>query len=305
MRYLLALLISLLPLTASAAPRVVADIAPVHSIAAAIMQGASTPELLVPATADVHGIALRPSDARRLSEADIVFWIGPALSPWLSDPLDSLAPQAQRIALTELDLPTLLPTRENAAFEAHDHDHDHDEHATDAPIDPHIWLAPENAIRIAAHMAQVLGEADPVNAALYQANATQLAARIEAASAVVETTLAPHANGAFIVLHDAYHYFEDRFGIAATAAISASDAAAPGAARLQAVRALIAETPNLRCLFAEPQQADAQARQIAQDTGLYLATLDPMGVDLPPGPALFPELIENLAASLAECLAKD
>jgi zinc transport system substrate-binding protein len=120
----------------AAAPRVVADIAPVHSIIARVMDGAGTPELLMPPGASPHGYALRPSEAARLDAAEIVFWIGPDLTPWLEGPLDALAPGAAHVELARAEGVTVLPMREGGPFEAHDHDHDHDhDHADHAGHD--------------------------------------------------------------------------------------------------------------------------------------------------------------------------
>jgi len=117
-------------------PKVAVDIAPVHGLVAQVMEGVGSPELVIPLGADPHGYAMRPSEARALAQADIVFWVGPSLTPWLADPIETLAAQAQHITLSEVDGITLLPMRQDARFEAHDHgDHAHgddeDAHAHD------------------------------------------------------------------------------------------------------------------------------------------------------------------------------
>ncbi|WP_261399872.1 zinc ABC transporter substrate-binding protein [Leisingera daeponensis] len=109
-------------------PRVAADIAPVHGLVARVMQGLGEPALVVPPGASPHGYAMRPSEARALDQADVVFWLGGALTPWLEGPLEELAGDAHRIELLEAAGTTVLPFREGARFEAHAHDEEHADH---------------------------------------------------------------------------------------------------------------------------------------------------------------------------------
>ncbi|NVK13749.1 MAG: zinc ABC transporter substrate-binding protein [Rhodobacteraceae bacterium] len=123
-------------------PRVAADIAPVHGLVARVMQGLGEPALVVPPGASPHGYAMRPSDARALDQADVVFWLGEALTPWLEGPLEELAGDAHRIELLESEGTTVLPFREGARFEAHAHDDqeehgDHDDHGHEDHAEGH------------------------------------------------------------------------------------------------------------------------------------------------------------------------
>ena len=119
-------------------PTVAVDIAPVHSLVARVMEGVGTPALVIPAGASPHEYTLRPSEAQALQDADLVFWMGSDLTPWLDGAIDTLAANAAVVSLLEADGITLLDFREDALFEAHDHgdhgdhdDHGHDDHADD------------------------------------------------------------------------------------------------------------------------------------------------------------------------------
>ncbi|MEO1639326.1 MAG: zinc ABC transporter substrate-binding protein [Pseudomonadota bacterium] len=115
-------------------PNVAADIAPVHALVARVMDGVGTPDLVIAPGASPHEYSLRPSEAAALQDADLVFWVGEGLTPWLEGAIDNLATSASVTALLEADGITTLPFRESALFEAHDHDHgehdhgDHDDH---------------------------------------------------------------------------------------------------------------------------------------------------------------------------------
>jgi zinc transport system substrate-binding protein len=101
---------------AAEAPRVVTDIAPVHALVAQLMKGVGEPELLVPATVSEHGFALRPSQAAALQEAQLVVTVGAGLTPWLDEPLSTLASAAQPVVLTDVAGTVLLPARTVAIF---------------------------------------------------------------------------------------------------------------------------------------------------------------------------------------------
>jgi zinc transport system substrate-binding protein len=132
----LTLTTSLLAVSAAQAdaPNVVADIPAVHSLVAQIMDGVGEPSLLMPPGASPHGYAMKPSEAAALQEADMVFWIGEDLTPWLHDSIDSIAAKAVSVELLEAEGTETLEFRETALFEdghddhghgGHDHDKDH------------------------------------------------------------------------------------------------------------------------------------------------------------------------------------
>lgn len=297
-RLALLLLAALLarPILAAEPPRIVTDIAPVQSLAA--MVTGETPVALLPPGADAHGYSMRPSDARALSRADVIFWIGPALTPWLADATETLGEDATRVELLDTPGLTLLHPREGAAFGTHDHG----EGTSQGTVDPHIWLDPRNAAAIVTRMAEVLASADPDRATLYEQNAATARDTLAALEDEIAARLAPVTGTPFLVAHDAFHYFEARFGIEAAGALSASDAAAPGAARLGKVQAL-ARDLGIACIFVEPQQPDRLAEQLAAETGARLAPLDPLGTGLEPGASLYPRLMRDMAEAIADCLA--
>ncbi len=296
----------------AAAPRVVADVAPVHSIVTRVMDGAGTPELLMPPGASPHGYALRPSEAARLDGAEIVFWIGPDLTPWLEGPLDALAAGARHVELARAAGVTVLPMREGGPFEAHDHaddaGHDHDEHDhagdhghAEGAADGHLWLDPANAAAIAAAVAAELAALDPGNAALYAANAAAFSTELTALEAEIKATLDPLRGRPFVVFHDAYQYFEAAFDLPAAGSISLGEADAPSAARVAEIRDRIA-AEGVACVFAEPQFEPRLVATVIEGSQARSGTLDPVGAGLDPGPGLYPALLTGLARGFADCL---
>ena len=293
-------------------PRVAVDIAPIHSLVAQVMEGIGMPDLIIQPGATPHEYSLRPSEAAALQSADLVFWIGPDLTPWLEEAIETLAPAADLTTLMDIDGTVQLEFREDAVFEAHDHsdhadedDHDdHDDHADHgdhAGHDPHAWLSPKNAMTWLEVIAGRLSAVDPVNSDAYVANAASGRAVIEALMDEVDATLDPVRGRAFIVFHDAYQYFETDFDISASGAISISDASDPSPARIAEIRGQIAEQ-GVDCVLAEPQFNPGLVATVLRGSDAQMGIVDPLGADLELGAELYPQLIRNLSNALAECL---
>lgn len=298
--------------TAIAAPSVVASIKPVHSLVSAVMAGVGEPTLIVKGSASPHTYALRPSDAGALEAAEIVFWTGHGMELFLGDALETLATGATVVELADAPGITLLPVREGGAFEAHAHDeagheeehahdadeHDHDEHGEG---DMHFWLDPQNAKLMVTQIATTLAEADPENATAYQANAEAELVRLDVLEAELAAMLAPVADKPFIVFHDAYQYFEARFGLNLAGSVTVTPDTMPGAARIDELKAKLAEL-GVTCVFAEPNFEPTIISAITEGTPAKAGVLDPEGGALAEGVDLYPDLLRGLATSLVDCL---
>lgn len=299
------------------APKVVVSIKPIHSLVAAVMQGVGEPALLVRGGASPHSYAMKPSDAKALSAADIVVWVGPELEGFLEKPLKANAPKAKLLTLMELKGLTLLESREGGAWEAHDHGHEshdhkghdhkthdhkgHDHGDEHEELNSHIWLDPANARAIVVATAEALAARDPADAEAYRTNADRTLQALDALDAELKATLAPLKDKPFVVFHDAYQYFEARYDLSAVGSITVSPDRRPSAKRLSAIRAKIGGL-GAACVFAEPQFEPALVQTVVEGTKAKTGVLDPEGADLAEGVALYPTLLRNLAASLRGCL---
>lgn len=300
---LLAGLIALPVLAAPSPPDVVVTVKPLHSLVSGVMQGVGEPYLLVRGAANPHAFALRPSDAKALSGAELVVWAGPGVETFLEKPLSTLARSAQVLTLVKEPSVRVLPVRKGGAWEAHDHDHAHEDRP-DAELgsDGHVWLDPLNAKAITDLIAARLSALDPARAPAYQANAARQKQSIDALDAEMRAALSPLKDRPFIVFHDAYHYLEDRYGLNATGAITVSPDQPPGAARLSALRERINQAGAV-CIFAEPQFEPALVRTLAQGTKARTGVLDPEGANIPDGPDLYGQLMRFNLRSLVDCLS--
>lgn len=284
-----------------AAPEVVVSLKPLHSLIAGVMAGAGEPALLIEGAGSPHGASLRPSQARALSDADLVFWAGAELEGSLVRPIAALAGEARVIALAEAPGLTLLEAREGGVWEAHDGAH---QEAAEGPRDLHLWLDPDNGRRIIELAARALGDADPANADLYGSNAAAMTARLETLDRELNGRLAAVRSRPFVVFHDAYQYFERRYGLNAVGAITVNPERPPGARRLGEIRNKINELGAV-CLFSEPQFEPALVDTVIQGTAARSGMLDPLGAGLPAGPEAYFELLRGLAEALAACLTPE
>lgn len=297
-------------------PRVVTDMPITASLVQQVMGDLGTPDLLLDRGADPHHFQMRPDQARQLSQADLLVWIGPEMTPWLERATDSLAADATSLLLLAVPQTHRRTYAENAAHDhghddehGHDEDHDegHDEHADEhghdhSGIDPHAWLDPENGRLWLDAIARSLSAADPENADSYAANAARARDDIAALDTELRADLAPLADKRFAVFHDAYGYFIQHFGLSPAIAVSLGDASTPSAGRLSAIRDQIV-TEAAICAFPEANHDPRLIATAIEGSSAKLgAALDPSGSAHTPSPELYAQTLRGLAQALTDCL---
>ncbi len=285
--------------------KVVATIKPIHSLLSGLMEGVGTPTLLVEGAASPHSFALKPSAVRAINAADVFVRVSETLEPFTGKVVRALPDSVRLVTLEEAPGVKLLKRRSSGTFEAHAHDGAQDAMHEDAnpPAgkDGHIWLDPDNAKAIVTYLAQVLAEAKPEAAERLHANAQRVNARIDALTAGLESELRPLRGKPFVVFHDAYQYFERRFGLDAVGAITLSPEVQPSAKRLTELRHKIKSLKAV-CVFAEPLFQPNLVAAVTEGTSARSGTLDPNGSRLNPGPDLYFDLMRNIGAGLDACL---
>ena len=296
--------------------KVVASIKPIHSLASYLMDGVGKPNLIVDGYASPHGFAMKPSHAKMLQNADLIFWVGEDLENFLEKPLKSIAKKAEKIELMEINGLKKLKFRERNIFESHDDhghkekkhddhghkekkhdDHGHEKHAH-GEHDPHIWLDPLNAKVILSEMAEHLVEKDPSNASTYKSNLKKAHKALDNLTKKIKSDL----KGDFksIVFHDAYQYFEKRFDVNVLGAFTVNTDVLPGAEQLAEIREII-EHDEITCVFSEPQFNPDIIKAVAKDMKISTGVIDPLGATLDPGKNLYFDLIRNMYASFKSC----
>jgi zinc transport system substrate-binding protein len=299
---------------AAADLNVTVTIKPIHALVAQVMEGVDTPALLITGASSPHTYALKPSDAKALYASDVVFRVSEAVEPFTARIVKALPENVRVVTLSEAPGVEQLDVRSGDTFEAHGHGQDtHDDHHDDgaeadhhdehAAHDGHVWLDPANARHMVAEIARVLSEVSPQNAQRFKENAARASAGIAELEKSITAELAPIKGRPFVVFHDAYQYFEHRFGLTAVGSITVSPEVQPSAKRLTEIRRKIAAL-DARCVFAEPRFQPNLVNAVIEGTQAHSGTLDPEGTMIDPGPEAYATLIKNLAAGLRSCLGE-
>jgi len=316
--------------------KVVTSIKPLHSLASYLMDGVGKPDLIVDGYASPHGFSMKPSHAKMLQNADLIFWVGEGMENFLEKPLNSIAKKAEKIELMETKGLQVLKFRERNIFDEHDHDdhddhakkeddhddHDHDDHGkkeehddhddhakkeddhddheghNHGEYDAHIWLDPINAKVILFEMSKHLIELDAKNESVYRDNLSKAYNEIDKLTKDVTAEL--DQSVASIVFHDAYQYFEKRFNVNILGAFTVNADVMPGAEQLAEIREII-EHDKVSCVFSEPQFNPDIIKAVAKDMNIKTGVIDPLGATLDPGKDLYFDLIRNMSASFKGC----
>ncbi len=290
------------PVAAGAAEQVVATFKPVHSLVSAVMAGVGEPYLIMKGTASPHSYRMRPSDARVIGKARVIFLIGESVESTLAGPIRKLGGKARVVELREVPGLVRMPLRKGGAFVGDDHDHSHGHGHEGEAFDMHVWLDPVNAGLMALVIARELSEADPANAAKYQANADAVIAGLDELTAKLDAELAPVRDKPFIVLHDAYQYFEKRFGLRAVGSAVVGTSRSPSVRRVRELSKKVRDL-GVVCVFAGRRYDRRFVKLITEGTKARGGTVDPVGTAIKPGPGMYSTLMRDMAASFRRCLA--
>ena len=321
--------------SAKAEVNVVTTIKPLHSLVSSVMKGIGEPSLIIEGTNNPHTFVFKPSHAKMIEEADIIFWIGEDLEAFMEKPLDSLAEKAQVISFMELSSIEKLKFREKNIFDDHDghedeheghededdhghkdddHDDDHDGHEDEheghdddhndahahahGEFDAHIWLDPVNAKKMVLEIAHELSDLDPNNKVKYENNAN---ATIKSLDELVDSNKKILSkNISYVVFHDAYQYFEKRFGVIPAGALTLNPDVLPGAKQISDIQDVINDK-GIKCIFSEPQYNPKIIETLGNDMNISTGVMDPLGAYIEAGLSMYGELINEIANSIKNC----
>ena len=321
--------------SAKAEVNVVTTIKPLHSLVSSVMKGIGEPSLIIEGTNNPHTFVFKPSHAKMIEEADIIFWIGEDLEAFMEKPLDSLAEESQVISFMALSSIEKLKFREKNIFDDHDghedeheghededdhghkdddHDDDHDGHEDEheghdddhndahahahGEFDAHIWLDPVNAKKMVLEIAHELSDLDPNNKVKYENNAN---ATIKSLDELVDSNKKILSKDiSYVVFHDAYQYFEKRFGVIPAGALTLNPDVLPGAKQIADIQDIINDK-GIKCIFSEPQYNPKIIETIGNDMKISTGVMDPLGAYIDAGPSMYSDLINGIANSIKDC----
>ena len=280
--------------------KVVTTIKPIHSLVAGVMDGLGSPSLIVDGSNSPHNFSLKPSHAKMIEDAEIIFWVGEDLETFMIKSLESIANNATKVSFMDLDNITKLKFKEENILEVEGYDDDHDDHYkhADGEFDAHIWLDPKNAIEIVNEIAKTLSLKDPNNKNVYYSNAEKLNHSLN--ELIKKINLSINKDARFIVFHDAYQYFEKRFDVSSAGALILNEEALPSAKKVSEIHKII-KKQNINCIISEPQFNPNIIKSIAQDSSILTGSFDPLGSSFDTNKNLYFEMILSLSNSLKDC----
>lgn len=292
-------------LSAPASAAVVASIKPLGFIAAAIADGVTPVEVLLPDGASEHDYALRPSDVKRLQGADLVVWVGPEMEAFISKTASAFPAQKN---LELASLPAVKPLLITGAEEEDEHHDEGDEHHDEAhehhhhgQYNMHLWMSPEIARQSAVAIHQKLLELMPQSKDKLDANLEQFESELATSDAQIARQLAPVKGKGYFIFHDAYSYFEKHYGLTPLGHFTVNPEIQPGAQRLHQIRTQLVEQ-KATCVFAEPQFRPAVIDAVARGTQVRKGTLDPLGMGISLGKDSYVKFLSQLSSQYESCL---
>ena len=265
---------------------VIVSIPPLHMIAKEIMKGTGEPRLLIEGNTSPHDFALKPSQAGLITHAKVIFWIGKDLEHGLHSSIE----RAETVKVV-----TFL---NHEGMKIHQLEHDHDGHHNHhhGLQDPHLWLDPENAIKVAQIMAETLSQLDPEHKEIYEKNTEAFIESVRKASENLKEKLSSLKGVKFAVFHNAYQYFQKAYGLTAPQSLTLNPEQSLKITRLREMEKKIKQG-HIKCLFTEPQFPQKIVDTLTDETSLKVATLDPLGTR----EISYVELLERLGQNIINC----
>ncbi|WP_421849273.1 zinc ABC transporter substrate-binding protein ZnuA [Marinomonas sp.] len=327
-KLLLALGVSALSPLALAKPVIATSISPVSMIVAAIAGDKAEIQQIVSSTASPHDFAMRPSDLKKIINADTVVWVGESLESFLEKPLENAGKEESSIEWLALDGMALHnfakehhhDDHDHEAHDDHDHesheDHDHESHEDHDHVahddhgheghhhdgvDPHVWLSPDNARVLAKAVTARLVLLDSANAEYYKDNLASFEKGLSVKDAEIRKAMNKVNKVPYIVFHDGYSYFEQHYGLSHAGEITVSPERKPGAKKVAEIRHEI-EEHNVQCVFSEPQFSPAIVKTLLEGSDVKTAPLDPLGSKVKMGTNAYFSFLDSLSGQFLSCL---
>jgi len=294
-RFLFLIVLLLCSQSLLAAPKVLVSIQPLQLIAQTILGEEGTSEVLLPPGGSPHSFSLRPSDSRRVAQADAFFWIGPDLEVFLQKLAERKPQQSHALqTVSGLELLYYEDAHGHDEHELKQHDHDH----PPGGLDAHLWLSSHNARVIAAFMASEFARLQPSAADRYQTNLQAFKHELDALDEELSALLQPVRSKPFFVFHEAFNYLEHSYGLEHRGVFALSAEVQPGARHVQQMRQTL-EQAGASCIFYEPPAPPRLAHSLAKDLPVRLQELDPLGSKVDS----YPALLQSMAVAMQQCLA--
>ena len=265
-RLSLTILILILGSSATAQLRIVTSIEPYGDLARRVAGEFGEVTVILPPGASPHTFEPTPRDALQLREADLVLLNGGS-DEWLREMAEAVHPDVRVIEGLEV-LAESLPAVTVAEGSGLGHSH--------LGVNPHVWLDPVLMIEVVEYLSTAFAQLDPGKGAEYRARAAEVVESLRELDASLREILAPVKDAPFIPFHDAWPYFAQRYGLDLVMEIEPFPGREPSPRYLARVVEAI-RSSGAPAIFNEAGLSDRAARVLANEAGVSVFTLDPLG----------------------------
>jgi zinc transport system substrate-binding protein len=284
--------------TATATPIIVTSLQPLHGLATSVTRGVFEPLLLIPQNQSPHYYTLTPRAAHTLTQADLVLWIGPEMETKLAVPLQNLVTPSRLLTVSTWPDIRRLPARSGGVWESAEHVHAG--HSGHGGLDPHLWLAPDNAVKIIQRLEHELTQLDPAHAEQYRVNADAAVEAIRTAQQAIAQQFKTTQPGNYLIMHDALQYFEQHYGLKPDGALMVDPERKPGARRVLQLRAQLSQG-NIDCILYEARYGRRWVDTLIENTRVLGIAIDPLGLEIEADADHYSNLLKKLADNLLLC----
>ncbi|MBT5185167.1 MAG: zinc ABC transporter solute-binding protein [Kordiimonadaceae bacterium] len=279
---------------------VVTSIKPIHSLVSRVMGDLGEPQLLLTGGLTPHIFRMKPSDIKKVINADVLFYVSPKFETFLKSTSLIKRPSLNAIAFAQSEGIKLYPYRTSKIwFTEGDSDDDHE-----GDMDMHIWLDPANTRRIVNIIEETLSDLDPMNTITYVKNANLLIKQLYEQEELIRELLRPLRDSSMIVYHDAFQYYEKAFSLKSFGAIQLKSDETPSVKHLTALKKIAAEK-EVSCVLAIPGTHPRIATAVMGNTAAGYGVVDHLGQYLEPGPESYFQLMFEITQSILDCQEKD
>ncbi|OCG62638.1 zinc ABC transporter substrate-binding protein [Gilliamella sp. wkB18] len=283
---------------------IVSSVKPIGFIVEAIASGVTETEILLPDGASPHTYSLTPADLRKIKSAQLVIWIGEDLETFMPAILKNVDKQKQIELIDISDIKVLLRTsHDNNSHEEIQSHHDSSDHDHHGEYDEHIWLSPEIAKIIAKSVHDKLIIQYPDKKDLIDENLSEFTIKLAETEQNIAKKLRNVQNRGYFVFHDAYGYFEAKFGLNNLGSFTINPSVQPGVQKVYAIKQKIKEHQAI-CIFSEPQFSPAVIGKLVDGTKVRIGELNPLGTDIDLSKDAYSQFLLKLTQQLLDCLDK-
>ncbi|OTG80134.1 zinc ABC transporter substrate-binding protein [Acinetobacter sp. ANC 5054] len=214
---------------------------PIYLIAKDVLKGVEQPKLLLDHQSG-HDVSLTPAHRKTVQDANLVIWLGKAHEAPLAKMLNE---NGKSVAILDSGIISALPLRDVRG------------NAIKNSVDTHVWLDPNNAVRIGFFIAALRSQQYPNHKEAYWANARAFAQKLLLTSQKVDVSSRAQPYWAY---HDAYQYLERALNLNFAGAMTDDPHVAPTLAQIKYLKDHRLQ-PKI-CLLAEAHTSQNQYQKL-------------------------------------------